>query len=65
VNVASFGTTAGLSGFLSGITMNDPVSGTPVTFADLDDRANKLQSLVCLACKKFVPVIFKPNRMEH
>ena len=65
VDVAPFGATAGLSGFLTGITINDPVSGTPVTFADLDDRANKLQSLVCLSCKKFLPIIFKTNRMTH
>ena len=65
VDVASFGSTAGLSGFLSGITINDPVSGTPVTFSDLDDRANKLQSLVCLSCKKFLPIIFRTNRMTH
>jgi hypothetical protein len=65
VNVVPFGAVAGLSGFLSGETINDPVSGTPVTFSDLDDRANKLQSLVCLSCKKFLPIIFKPNRMTH
>ena len=65
VNVASFGSTAGLSGFLTGETINDPVSGTPVTFSDLDDRAVKLQNLVCMMCRKFGPVIFRPNRMVH
>lgn len=65
VNVASFGSQATLSGFLTGETVTDPVSSTPVTFSDLDDRANKLQSLVCLACKKFEPLIFRPNKMTH
>ena len=65
VNPASFGVTAGLSGFLTGITVADPVSGTPITFSDLDDRAKKLQLLVCLACKKFGPLVFRPTKMVH
>jgi len=65
VNVASFGSIAGLSGFLTGITVTDPVSGTPVTFSDLDDRAKGLQNLVCMSCKIFGPLIFRPTTMVH
>lgn len=65
VNTASFGSTAGLSGFLTGITINDPVSGTPITFSDLDDRAKKLQQLVCMSCKIFGPLVFRPTKMVH
>jgi len=65
VNTASFGTTAGLSGFLTGIPVNDPISGTSRTFSDLDDRARGLQLIVCMACKKFGPLFFKANKMVH
>jgi hypothetical protein len=65
INQTSFGSTAGLSGFLIGITLNDPVSGTSETLADLDDRAVKLQRLVCQSCKIFGPLIFRPRNMVH
>jgi hypothetical protein len=38
---------APLSGFLTGITVSDPVSGVPRSFSDLSRRAADLQSLVC------------------
>lgn len=38
---------AALSGFLTGITVSDPVSGAPRTFNDLARRAADLRSLVC------------------
>jgi hypothetical protein len=65
VNPTSFGSMAGLSGFLTGITLNDPVSGTSVSLADLDDRAVKLQRLVCQSCKIFGPLVFRPRNMVH
>ena len=65
VNTAPFGTEATLSGFLNGVTVTDPVSGTLRTFADLPDRAIKLQQLVCMSCKKFFPLVFKANVMTH
>jgi hypothetical protein len=36
-----------LSGFLTGITVSDPVSGVPRTFADLQARKQDLTQLVC------------------
>jgi hypothetical protein len=36
-----------LSGFLTGITVQDPVSGVPRTFGDLVARQKDLESLVC------------------
>jgi hypothetical protein len=41
------GQQASLSGFMTGITMPDPVSGEPRTFNDLGRRRTDLQSLVC------------------
>jgi hypothetical protein len=41
------GQQADLSGFMTGITMPDPVSGEPRTFNDLGRRKVDLQSLVC------------------
>ncbi len=41
------GQEAQLSGFLTGITVSDPVSGVPRTFSDLAARQKDLSSLVC------------------
>ena len=38
---------ARLSGFLTGITVNDPLTGQPRTFSDLHRRADDLKKLVC------------------
>lgn len=43
------GSPARLSGFLTGISMIDPVSGTPRTFSELNQRSLHLRSL--LSCK--------------
>ncbi|MFT3773151.1 MAG: hypothetical protein QM820_47830 [Minicystis sp.] len=47
VNPRFPGTTAQLSGFLTGITVPDPVTGIPRTFNDLGRRNQDLKGLVC------------------
>jgi Concanavalin A-like lectin/glucanases superfamily len=42
-----FGDEAGLSGFLTGITVNDPVTGQPRTFNELARRSADLKAVVC------------------
>jgi hypothetical protein len=41
------GSAAQLSGFLKGVTVADPVTGTSRTFNDLSRRANDLKALLC------------------
>lgn len=41
---------AGLSGFMTGINLNDPVSGVPRSFDELDRRAQDLDTLVNSSC---------------
>jgi hypothetical protein len=43
------GSPATLAGFLTGITVNDPVGGEPRTFNDLQRRVTDLERLVCSA----------------
>ena len=43
------GQVAGLSGFLTGITVDDPVSGTSHAFNDLERRKNDFASFLCSA----------------
>lgn len=51
---APFGVQAGLSAFLTGEVVIDPVDGiTPHPFMDLSDRAGKLSSLVSTPCSLF------------
>lgn len=47
VGTRSRGVAAQLSGFLTGESVNDPVSGVARTFADLNRRAADLASFVC------------------
>ncbi len=76
VHPSSFGNEAGLSGFLTGITVTDAAnrpsnSPTVRTFNDLQDRENKLINLTSRLCVKFPffelahKLTFIPNRMEH
>jgi hypothetical protein len=46
------GSAAQLSGFLTGITLNDPVSGVPRTFHDLLDREMKLDAAANMSCRR-------------
>jgi len=70
VGTPPFGTAAVLAGFLIGITVNDPVSGTSRTFADLERRKDDLAKLMC-RCKgrrlfDLAHVLtFKPIHMTH
>ena len=55
---------ASLSGFLLGITVNDPVDlATTHTFADLDRRVEDLNKLATCPC--FFGISFVPLLMEH
>lgn len=44
------GNPAGLSGFMTGINLNDPISGVPRSFDELDRRAQDLDNLVNSIC---------------
>ena len=44
-----FGDEAGLSGSLTGITVNDPVAGQARTFNELARRSADLKAVVCAA----------------
>ena len=50
VKEAPFGTPATLSGFLTGISVSDPVDGTVRDFNDLERRRQDLQNLVDTPC---------------
>lgn len=70
VGTAPFGAPAPLSGFLNGITVTDPVTGTSHTFGDLERRKDDLAKLMCLCSGKRLPDIvhaltFKPIHMTH
>ena len=61
---AAFGNAAGLSGFLTGISVADPVAGTPSrNFNDLDRRAQDLDALVHSLC--FAIIAQRPLLMTH
>src|SRR5262249_19141699 len=49
INTRLAGQEATLSGFLTGITVNDPKTKQPRTFAELDRRNADLKSAVCPA----------------
>jgi hypothetical protein len=49
VNPREPGSPASLAGFLTGITVNDPVSSEPRSFNDLQRRITDLERLVCSA----------------
>ncbi len=70
VGLAPFGAPAPLAGFLTGITVADPVTGTSRTFRDLERRRNDLALLMCLCSGKRLPdlvhaLTFKPIHMTH
>lgn len=50
VREAPFGTPAPLSGFLTGISVADPIDGTVRNFNDLDRRRQDLQNLIDTPC---------------
>lgn len=52
---------APLSGFLTGITVNDPVNGTPRTFNDLAARRDAFVDLLCAAKSTKTAVISPAN----
>jgi hypothetical protein len=49
-------TPATLSGFLTGITVNDPVFGNPRDFDDLARREIDIQQVAALTCAKLQPI---------
>ncbi len=59
------GTPAALSGFLTGINMNDPVvPATPRSYHDLQDRKNRIDAIQGSPC--FILGLFnQPRRMVH
>lgn len=59
------GTPAALSGFLTGINMNDPVvPATPRSYHDLQDRSNRMDAIQGSPC--FILGLFnQPRRMVH
>ncbi|MBL7945783.1 MAG: hypothetical protein JNN32_06920 [Flavobacteriales bacterium] len=70
VGTPAFGTEAPLSRFLTGFTMNDPVSNTPHTFGDLERRQQDLARLLCACTGRRLPdmvqvLTFKPINMPH
>jgi hypothetical protein len=61
---APFGSAAGLSGFLTGINVNDPADGMPVrAFSDLARRKADLEQLAGGSC--FLQVSIVPLRLAH
>jgi hypothetical protein len=70
VGTPAFGTEASLSRFLTGFTMNDPISNTPHTFGDLERRQQDLARLLCACTGRRLPdmidvLTFKPINMPH
>ncbi|HUR79610.1 MAG TPA: hypothetical protein VM733_02515 [Thermoanaerobaculia bacterium] len=66
INPASpIGSPAALSGFLTGINMNDPVvAATPRSYHDLQDRKNRIDAIQGSPC--FILGLFnQPRRMVH
>ncbi|MDQ3814145.1 MAG: hypothetical protein M3347_09365 [Armatimonadota bacterium] len=63
VKPAAFGSVADLSGFLTGITVSDPVDGTPRKFDDLERRCQDLTKLVKSPC--LFQLFFDPLRLVH
>jgi hypothetical protein len=64
VHIDPMTTPAALSGFLTGITVNDPADGAPArTFNDLDRRRADLDALVNSVC--IFDVFFRPLRFVH
>ncbi|MEO8381535.1 MAG: hypothetical protein ABI779_17880 [Acidobacteriota bacterium] len=59
------GSPAALSGFLTGINMNDPVvTATPRSYHDLQDRKNRIDAIQGTPC--FILGLFnQPRRMVH
>jgi hypothetical protein len=53
----SFGSEAFLSGFLTGTTVSDPVTGQPRSFNDLQRRASDLKAIVCPAAPPPTPMV--------
>lgn len=59
-----FGTPAGLSGFMTGISVVDPSDGSPIReFNELQRRAADLDRLVSLPC--LLEMLHKPLKMAH
>ena len=59
------GAPAALSGFLTGINMNDPVvPATPRSYHDLQDRKNRIDAIQGSPCL-FVTLFNQPHRMVH
>jgi hypothetical protein len=57
VNVAAFGATVTLSGFLTGINVNDPADGAPNRhFEDLTRRAQDLDALLNSPCLSIIKI---------
>jgi len=64
VSPQAFGTPAGLSGFLTGITVPDPVvPATSRTFHDLASRAVRLEEIADAACGKFSILKSSPRQV--
>ena len=64
ITSAPFGVPAGLSGFMTGISVVDPADGSPVReFNDLQRRAADLDQLVNSSC--LVESLRRPLRMTH
>jgi hypothetical protein len=59
------GTPSGLSGFLLGETVPDPVDGTLYTFKDLDRRVGELNRLAICPCLLQFPVGLSPVIPTH
>jgi hypothetical protein len=59
VSPAPFGFPASLSGFLTGTTVSDPVSGVPRSFNDLANRSSVLANFATASCRPFfdLPII--------
>jgi hypothetical protein len=51
---------APLSGFLTGIHVNDPVTGVTRSFDDLARRETDINAVARMACGKFRPIRFSP-----
>lgn len=61
-------TSSGLSGFLTGITISDPVSGVSRTFNDLQRRAEELEIMADSTCSPFpfvIPPLFEAPVLIH
>jgi hypothetical protein len=70
LSVVPYGTESVPSGFMAGISANDPISGTPHDFNDLANRQTRLEDLLCNGCAKgfrelVAHLTFNPIRMPH